>query len=245
MISLSEVTARDLLARCSQDDGGVWHDPGGRLLAPSVLRDAGICAEKQREAWSQFHTRPLTAKAPRARVQPRHHDTGRKREDKHMTEETTHNGPTFSKEKLETYTKGKTGALNNGDAVAGALDEFLSAHDKGDARRSACKDVAEANGIDTATFDHLNNGGFRMAVGNHLRALVRGGKTVKIGKTRIDAEALGVEVAEPKVKVAKAPAPTPKASAPAKKAPAKAPSAAKAAKEKAGAKPAKGARRKG
>jgi hypothetical protein len=122
-------------------------------------------------------------------------------------------GPTFSKERLESYTKGKTGALNNGDAVAQALDEFLSGHEKGDERRSACTTVAEANGLDCSGFSHLNNGGFRMAVGNGLRKLVKTGKVVKIGKAKITANDLGVEVEAP--------------------APAKAPSAAKAAAVKA------------
>lgn len=48
----------------------------------------------------------------------------------------------------------------------------------------ALKAVAKANGIEF-TWDHLNNGQKRMNLSNKLRGLVKAGKTVVIGKTRI------------------------------------------------------------
>lgn len=51
------------------------------------------------------------------------------------------------------------------------------------------KEVAAANGIDFARYEHLNNGQKRMNVGNKLAGLVKAGKTVIVGKQRFaDAE---------------------------------------------------------
>lgn len=48
----------------------------------------------------------------------------------------------------------------------------------------ALKRVASANGLDISAYDALNNGQKRMNTYNRLRGMLKGGKTVVIGKTK-------------------------------------------------------------
>lgn len=244
MISLAPDKAREILATATVVDG-VYRFADGRLAAPSLLRDAGLNADDQAAAWSaEWDARKAASKRiprdilrpndGRARVTLGKKETrtpaGSARGATTMSDTTEANRPNFSKDRLAGYTKGKTGALNNGDAVAQAMDEAVSGADKGEARSQIVHDIAEANGLDLSEKSYPNFGMLRMAVGTMLRARVKNGATVKIGKTRIDAAALGVEVREQKAKApaatqnpaSKVKAPAPKAAAAPAKAPTKA-----------------------
>ena len=52
--------------------------------------------------------------------------------------------------------------------------------------------LAAENGIDTARYEGLNNGQWRMNIGNKLRGALKGGKDVTIGKRTFRAEDMAV-----------------------------------------------------
>ena len=57
---------------------------------------------------------------------------------------------------------------------------------------AALKAIAAENGIDTAKYEGLNNGQWRMNIGNKLRGALKGGKDVTIGKRTFKAEDMAV-----------------------------------------------------
>ena len=57
---------------------------------------------------------------------------------------------------------------------------------------AALKAIAAENGIDTAKYEGMNNGQWRMNIGNKLRGALKGGKDVTIGKRTFKAEDMAV-----------------------------------------------------
>ena len=78
---------------------------------------------------------------------------------------------------------GKDG--HNGDQFAVALKTATETSVKGKKAkfdRPKLEDIAKANNIDIVKYAKLNNGQFRMNVGNRLRGLFNKGIAVKVGK---------------------------------------------------------------
>jgi hypothetical protein len=70
---------------------------------------------------------------------------------------------------------------DNGDAFVQAFIDVCG-EDKGDDLKAILFDVAAANGVQTGKWAHHNPGQVRMNLGNILRAKVRRGEEVRIGK---------------------------------------------------------------
>ena len=77
-------------------------------------------------------------------------------------------------------------------AKHGGTTTMLNADKRETLDLAALKAIAAENGIDTAKYEGMNNGQWRMNIGNKLRGALKGGKDVTIGKRTFKAEDMAV-----------------------------------------------------
>lgn len=84
--------------------------------------------------------------------------------------------PKYVKSEVKTA-GGKRKSMDIGDALAQALRGKTT---------EELTTICNSNGVDTSRWTHLQPGRFRMQVGRALRVIIRHGKSVKVGKLKID-----------------------------------------------------------